>query len=181
MFGSLLPKAPIPIFGGQSASTITVNPSNDFEVNAPPDDTVSAMRFSPATLPQTFLLAGSWDNSVRLWEVESSGKTVPKQMQTMGAPVLDVCWADVSYMTLTLMLSFFIFTYFYFKLEQNGATAYVAACDNKVQCWDLGSNKMVQVGQHDAPVKTCHWITGPNYTCLMTGSWDKTLKFWDTR
>lgn len=107
MFGSLLPKAPIPIFAGQSASTITVNPSNDFEVNAPPDDTVSAMRFSPATLPQTFLLAGSWDNSVRLWEVESSGKTVPKQMQTMGAPVLDVCWADVSYMTLSLMLSFF--------------------------------------------------------------------------
>ena len=26
-----------------------------------------------------------------------------------------------------------------------------------------------------------HWIQAPNYHCLMTGSWDKTLKFWDTR
>ena len=30
--------------------------------------------------------------------------------------------------------------------------------------------------QHDAPVKTVHWIKAPNYSCVMTGSWDKTLK-----
>jgi len=30
--------------------------------------------------------------------------------------------------------------------------------------------------QHDAPVKTVHWIKGSSYSCLMTGSWDKTLK-----
>jgi len=30
--------------------------------------------------------------------------------------------------------------------------------------------------QHDAPVKTIHWIKAPNYSCVMTGSWDKTLK-----
>lgn len=47
--------------------------------------------------------------------------------------------------------------------------------------WDLNSNQMIQVAQHDAPVKTVHWIKGSNYTCIMTGSWDKTLKFWDTR
>lgn len=33
-----------------------------------------------------------------------------------------------------------------------------------------------QVAAHEAPVKTCHWIKAPNYTCLMTASWDKTLK-----
>lgn len=33
-----------------------------------------------------------------------------------------------------------------------------------------------QVAGHEAPVKTCHWIKAPNYTCLMTASWDKTLK-----
>lgn len=32
--------------------------------------------------------------------------------------------------------------------------------------------------QHDAPVKTIHWIKAPNYSCVMTGSWDKTLKVW---
>jgi WD40 repeat protein len=30
--------------------------------------------------------------------------------------------------------------------------------------------------QHDAPIKTVHWIKAPNYSCIMTGSWDKTLK-----
>ena len=33
---------------------------------------------------------------VRCWEVEQTGKTIPKSMQTMQGPVLDVCWSDVS-------------------------------------------------------------------------------------
>lgn len=57
----------------------------------------------------------------------------------------------------------------------------MAGCDKQAKMWDLASNQVVQVAQHDAPIKTCHWIKATNYTCLMTGSWDKTLKFWDTR
>ena len=38
-----------------------------------------------------------------------------------------------------------------------------------------------QVAEHQAPVKSVRWVKAPNYTALMTGSWDKTLKFWDTR
>lgn len=74
---------------------VQTNPMKDIEVSSPPDDTVSALEFSPMAITQNFLLAGSWDSSVRLWEVEQTGKTVPKQMQTMGGAVLDVCWADV--------------------------------------------------------------------------------------
>lgn len=81
---------------GAPAQTATVNPMKDFEVASPPEDAVSAMEFSPASLQQNFLIAGSWDSSVRCWEVEASGKTIPKSMKTMGGPVLDVCWADVS-------------------------------------------------------------------------------------
>lgn len=47
-----------------NVQTATVNPMKDFEVASPPDDTVSAMEFSPATIPQNFLVAGSWDSSV---------------------------------------------------------------------------------------------------------------------
>ena len=41
--------------------------------------------------------------------------------------------------------------------------------------------KKIKVAAHDGPIKTCHWIKSHNYSCLMTGSWDKTLKFWDLR
>lgn len=80
----------------RSGSSTTSNPMQDFEVVSPPDDSISSLAFSPASIQQNFLVAGSWDCNVRCWEVEQSGKTVPKSMQSMAAPVFDVCWSDVS-------------------------------------------------------------------------------------
>lgn len=45
--------------------------------------------------------------------------------------------------------------------------------------WDLGSNQATQVAQHDAPISEMAFI--PSLNCLATGSWDKTLRFWDLR
>lgn len=140
-----------------SATPATANPMRNFEVVSPPDDSISSLAFSPATIPQNFLIAGSWDNSVRCWEVEQSGKTIPKSMQSMSGPILDVCWSD------------------------DGTKVFMASCDKMVKCWDLNSNQCIQVAQHDSPVKVCKWIKAQTYSCLMTGSWDKTLKFWDLR
>lgn len=146
-----------PILGQNTTTPSNVNPMKDFEVTQPPDDSTSCLAFSPSTVPQNFLIAGSWDKSVRCWEIEQSGKSVPKSMQSCSEPVLDVCWSD------------------------DGTKVYLASCDKTAKVWDLASNQTMQVAQHDAPIKTCHWVKAPNYTCLMTGSWDKTLKFWDTR
>lgn len=133
------------------------NPNKDVEVTSPPEDTVTSLKFSPPSLQQNFLIAGSWDCKVRCWEVEGSGQTVPKAAQTMEGPILDVAWHD------------------------DGSKVFMASADKMVKCWDLASNQTIQVAAHDAPIKTCHWVKAPNYTCLMTASWDKTLKFWDTR
>lgn len=78
-----------------SGTPSSANPMKDFEVVSPPDDSISSLAFSPASIQQNFLVAGSWDCNVRCWEVEQTGKTVPKSMQTMGGPILDVCWHDV--------------------------------------------------------------------------------------
>ncbi|CAD1476896.1 unnamed protein product, partial [Heterotrigona itama] len=138
--------------GLQTGTSTTSNPMQDYEVVSPPDDSVSSLAFSPACIPQNFLVAGSWDCNVRCWEVEQSGKTVPKSMQSMAAPVLDVCWSD------------------------DGTKVFMASCDKTAKCWDLASNQSIQVAAHDAPIKTCHWIKASTYSCLMTGSWDKTLR-----
>lgn len=144
-------------FGTTPTVVNTINPMKDYEVIQPPDDSISSMAFSPAILPQNFLIASSWDNNVRCWEIEQSGTSIPKSMQSCSAPVLDVAWSD------------------------DGTKVFMAGCDKQAKMWDLASNQVVQVAVHDAPIKTCHWIKAPNYSCLMTGSWDKTLKFWDTR
>lgn len=73
-------------FGGFSntATNNSANPMKDFEVSwlfmkaihdlissmllqvvNPPDDSIQCLEFSPSTLNQDFLIAGSWDNNVR--------------------------------------------------------------------------------------------------------------------
>jgi mRNA export factor len=60
--------------------------------------------------------------------------------------------------------------------DQDGTKVFTASCDKTVKMWDLNSNQAMQVAQHDAPVKTVHYIKAPSYNCVMTGSWDKLLK-----
>jgi len=140
-------------FGSTAASTSAAS-SKDIEVTQPPGDTISCLRFSPKA---DFLVSTSWDNVVRCWEVQSNGTTVPKAEQNNGKPVLGCCW------------------------HADGSKVFTADSDNQARAWDLATNQAVQVAKHDAPVKTVHWIHAPNYQCLMTGSWDKTIKFWDLR
>ena len=133
------------------------NPNKDHEVVQPPNDSISSISFSPTA---DFLVAGSWDNCVRCWEVKQSGtllQSEPKAEQQLSGPVLSCCWSA------------------------DGTKVFTGGCDKTVKMWDLNSNGFTQVAAHDGPVKTVNWIQAPNYQCLMTGSWDKTLKFWDTR
>ena len=75
----------------------------------------------------------------------------------MQAAVLDCCW------------------------HSDGTKIFSADCNKQGKMWDLGSNQVVQVAAHDAPIKTVHWVASQQYSCLVTGSWDKTVKFWDTK
>ena len=146
-------------FGAGAGATGSVaNPNKDYEVSNPSDDSISSLAFSPPSVTtNNFLVAGSWDNNVRCWEITAQAATVPKAQQTMGGPILDTCW------------------------HEDGSKVFMASCDKQVKCWDLASNQAVQVAEHQAPVKSCRWVKAPNYSALMTCSWDKTIKFWDTR
>ncbi len=71
--------------GSTLATTAATNPMKDLEVVSAPDDSVSCLRFSPSQSPSAsnFLVAGSWDNNVRCWEIKSSGQSEPKTQQSM--------------------------------------------------------------------------------------------------
>ncbi|PAV83790.1 hypothetical protein WR25_22950 [Diploscapter pachys] len=126
-------------------------------VDGSPDDTVQVLRFSPPTSEKVLLAAGAWDGTIRVWLVNDNGQCEGKAQQSIPAPILDAEWTD------------------------DGARLFIAAADKDVRLWDLASNQVAVVGAHDGPVKTCHWINGNNYQCLMTGSYDKSLRFWDMR
>lgn len=45
-------------------------PKRDSEAIEPPSDAVSALVFSPAAIPEDYLIAGSWDHTVSFRSVK---------------------------------------------------------------------------------------------------------------
>jgi len=133
-------------------SNTNYNPNKDYEVAQPPTDGISSLTWSPKA---NFLVASSWDNQVRCWEVQSNGSTVPKAAMSHDGPALCTSWSG------------------------DGSKVFTGGCDNKAKCWSLQTGQATVVGQHNSPIKDLCWME--EMQCLVTGSWDKTLKFWDGR
>ncbi|XP_021826186.1 protein RAE1-like [Prunus avium] len=130
------------------------NPNKSFEVAQPPNESISSLSFSPKS---NILVATSWDNQVRCWEIHQSGTNLasqPKAAISHDHPVLCSTW------------------------KEDGTTVFSGGCDKQVKMWPLGGQP-VTVAMHDAPITEIAWI--PEMSLLVTGSWDKTLKYWDVR
>ncbi|KAJ3705681.1 hypothetical protein LUZ61_009386 [Rhynchospora tenuis] len=128
------------------------NPNNSSEVLPSPSDSVSSLSFSPTT---NHLVATSWDNQVRCWEV-LNGSCVPKAAISHNAPVLCSAWTG------------------------DGTTVFSGGCDKQVKMWPLASGvQPITVAMHDEPVNKVAFI--PQMNLLVSGSWDRTLRYWDCR
>ncbi|RVW15729.1 Protein RAE1 [Vitis vinifera] len=126
------------------------NPNKSIEVAQPPSDSVSSLSFSPKA---NILVATSWDNQVRCWEIMRNGPTVgsvPKASISHDQPVLCSAWKD------------------------DGTTVFSGGCDKQVKMWPLLSGgQPMTVAMHDAPIKEVAWI--PEMNLLATGSWTRLL------
>lgn len=47
--------------------------------------------------------------------------------------------------------------------------------------WNLATNQQQAVAQHEAPIRHCHFVKDMGGGMLVTGGWDKTIKYWDLR
>lgn len=106
-----------------------------------------------------FLSVSSWDNKVRIYEIQSNGMNQGRAMYEHLAPVLSTRWTA------------------------DGTKVISGGCDNEVKLYDVASGQSTQIGAHDAPVRVVRFAEcGPSNTpVVVSGSWDKTLRYWDMR
>ena len=134
----------------QAPAARSHNPNNDVEVPSAAEDGISCVAWSPTS---NLLVAGSWDQQVRCWDVQMNGQAVPKAAQRHDAPVLCAAWGG------------------------DGARVFTGGGDKMAKVWDLATNQCMQVAQHDAPIKSIFWVQEMN--CIVTAGWDKTVRYWD--
>lgn len=144
---------------GNTTSTVMATEKdlqNEIVINNPADDSISDIAFSPQ---HDFLFSvSSWDGKVRIWDAQN-GVPQGKAQYEHNGPVLCTRWS------------------------LDGARIASGGCDNTVKLYDVASGQSQQIGSHNDAVKSLRFVQcGPTNTeCLVTGSWDKTIKFWDTR
>ena len=56
-----------------------------------------------------------------------------------------------------------------------------AGADKMAKCMDLETKQSSQVAQHDQPISCARFAEVGGQSVLVTGSWDKTVKYWDLR
>ncbi|KAJ3278282.1 hypothetical protein HK104_002500 [Borealophlyctis nickersoniae] len=69
-----------------------------------------------------------------------------------------------------------------FFSQQDGTKLFSGGCDKAGKLMDLNTGQIMQVAGHDAPIRCARWINHGNMNdIVVTGSWDKSLRYWDLR
>ncbi|KAB2579037.1 Nucleoporin GLE2 [Lasiodiplodia theobromae] len=148
------------LFGAGSTSSAS-NPtqgdtSKDVPVTLPGNiDSISEIAFSPN---HDILAASSWDGGVYVWQIDNTGQSNPATSFKFDAPALCCTWAT------------------------DGSCIIGAGADKTAKRLDLqGGSTATVIAQHDQPIRSIRTTNISNTNVLVTGSWDKTIKYWDIR
>jgi len=146
------------LFGNTSSSTsipasTNVDISLDVQVPPGPEDSISDIAFSPK---QEILSVASWDNKIHIYEIGAAGARGIEMYEHTG-PVLS--------------------THFH----SSGKYVASGSADKTARVYDLEARQATQVAAHDMPIKCVKFVNTPGGEMLATASWDKTLRYWDSR
>ncbi|XP_061369713.1 mitotic checkpoint protein BUB3.3 [Gastrolobium bilobum] len=120
----------------------------ELQLETPIRDAITRTRFAPHS---NNLLISSWDNSLRLYDVDASLLRLEAPSQS---PLLDCCF-------------------------QHDSVAFTAASDGFIRRYDLDSGIIDTVGSHD-DIATCIGYSNETCQLISSG-FDKKLLLWDTR
>ncbi|KAK8855312.1 WD40-repeat-containing domain protein [Apiospora arundinis] len=123
-------------------------------------DTISSVSWSPAA---NHLAAASWDGKVRIYDVASGPSARAAAMLSVDSPVLSCDWA------------------------KDGTMVLAGGADKQPHLLHLATGQQAAIGSHDAPIRSVRFLdtttlgaSSPAHL-FATGSWDKTVKYWDLR
>ncbi|KAI0287356.1 WD40 repeat-like protein [Russula brevipes] len=97
------------------------------------------------------LLAAAWDSTVRLYDIVANEERTKFDHR---AAVLSTTFSDASH-------------------------AYSGGLDASLRQLELQSEKIHALGQHDDAISSVRYSSETN--AIITGSWDRTVRFWDPR
>ncbi|CAJ2506282.1 Uu.00g004120.m01.CDS01 [Anthostomella pinea] len=128
----------------------------DVTLPADAEDTISSVSWSPVA---NHLAAASWDGKVRVYDVAANGSARGAAVLSVDGPVFDCDWA------------------------KDGTMVLAGGADRKTHLLHVSTGQQMTVGAHDAPIRGVRFVDvpGSNAPIIATGSWDRTVKFWDGR
>ncbi|VUC27523.1 unnamed protein product [Clonostachys rosea] len=129
----------------------------DVALSDPPTDSISDLAFSPAPNGPDFLAVSSWDNKVRIYEIAQNGQSQGRHAYEHTQPVLNC------------------------DFSKDGTKVVSAGADKNVKVCDLASQQDAIIGTHDQPVRTVRFFESNGNPMIVSGSWDKTVRYWDMR
>lgn len=135
--------------------SLATNAANDVLLANSPAEAITSIHFGVTQATANYLLATSWSKEVGIWEVAGTGQNVQKLKQLSSCGILCSTWSG------------------------DGSRVFIGGTDGQLRAWNIQNNTLSPVGTHSAGIKEVFHSTDLN--CVVTGSWDKTIKYWDLR
>lgn len=123
-----------------------------------PIDSIQSLEWSPKI---NLLACASWDCTVKAYEIDGQTGACSQIGEFKNdAPALDLCWTP------------------------DGSNIASAGCDKLIKMWNPSSPTPMVVGCHEQPIRNlvaCSGPSGSGSAQLVSGGWDKELKYWDPK